>query len=89
MDLFYKQGHMRFHRPVERAYRRGGFDQHWAGQLEEITTGTRFVIDSWFQDNGMLPHVTHNSQYQNASHLLRQGKKPHENLSLQKWQSKH
>ena len=63
MNLFYKQGHMRFHRPVERAYRRGGFDQHWAGQLEEIATGTRFVIDSWFQDNGMLPYIAKSEEW--------------------------
>jgi hypothetical protein len=63
MDLFYEQGHMRFHRPVERAYRRGGFDAHWAGQLEEIATGTRFVIDSWFQDNGMLPYIAKSEEW--------------------------
>jgi len=48
---------LRFHRVVERAYRRALFDQHWSGQIEEISNGDRYVVDSWFQDNGMLPYV--------------------------------
>ena len=58
MNLFQEQGHMRRHRVVDRAYRKAGFDAHWAGQIEEIETGERFVIDSWFQDNGMLPYIS-------------------------------
>ena len=58
MNLFQEQGHMRRHRVVDRAYRRAGFDAHWAGQIEEVETGERFVIDSWFQDNGMLPYIS-------------------------------
>jgi hypothetical protein len=57
MTLFKEQGYLRFHRIVERAYRQFGFYAHWAGQIEEIESGRRFVIDSWFQDNGMLPYV--------------------------------
>ena len=58
MQLFQDQGHLRRHRVIDRAYRRAGFDAHWAGQIEEIDTGERFVIDSWFQDNGMLPYLS-------------------------------
>jgi hypothetical protein len=58
MQLFQDQGHLRQHRVVDRAYRKAGFDAHWAGQIEEIDTGERFVIDSWFQDNGMLPYLS-------------------------------
>ena len=58
MRLFHEQGHLRRHRVVDRAYRTVGFDAHWAGQIEEIETGERFVIDSWFQDNGMLPYIS-------------------------------
>ena len=58
MQLFQEQGHLRRHRVVDRAYRKAGFDAHWAGQIEEIETGEHFVIDSWFQDNGMLPYIS-------------------------------
>ena len=58
MHLFHEQGHLRRHRVVDRAYRTVGFDAHWAGQIEDIETGERFVIDSWFQDNGMLPYIS-------------------------------
>ena len=58
MQLFQDQGHLRRHRVIDRAYRKAGFDAHWAGQIEEINTGERFVIDSWFQDNGMLPYLS-------------------------------
>jgi hypothetical protein len=33
------------------------FDAHWAGQIQELKTSTAFVVDSWFQDNGMLPYI--------------------------------
>ena len=58
MQLFQDQGHLRRHRVIDRAYRKAAFDAHWAGQIEEIDTGERFVIDSWFQDNGMLPYLS-------------------------------
>lgn len=32
-------------------------DQHCAGQIEEIDSGTRWVVDSWFYDYGSLPYV--------------------------------
>ena len=58
MQLFQDQGHLRRHQVIDRAYRKAAFDAHWAGQIEEIDTGERFVIDSWFQDNGMLPYLS-------------------------------
>ena len=57
LKLFEKNNLLRWHRVVERIQRRALFDAHWAGQIEEIQTGDRFVIDSWFQDNGLLPNV--------------------------------
>jgi len=63
MQLFHEQGHLRRHRVVDRAYRKAGFDAHWAGQIEQIDTGERFVIDSWFQDNGMLPYISPSSDW--------------------------
>ena len=57
LKLFEKQGLLRWHRVVERIQRRALFDAHWASQIEEIHTSDRYVIDSWFQDNGLLPNV--------------------------------
>ncbi|MFT5114008.1 MAG: hypothetical protein ACI8P9_003341 [Parasphingorhabdus sp.] len=63
LKLFESNGYLRHHRVVERAYRRAIFDQHWAGQVEEIISKRRFVIDSWFQKNGILPYVQEYSQW--------------------------
>jgi hypothetical protein len=57
LKLFESQSLLRWHRVVERIQRRALFDAHWASQIEEIQTGDRYVIDSWFQDNGLLPNV--------------------------------
>ena len=57
LKLFEKQSLLRWHRVVERIQRRALLDAHWASQIEEIQTGDRYVIDSWFQDNGLLPNV--------------------------------
>ena len=57
LKLFEKQGLLRWHRVVQRVQRRAIFDAHWASQIEEVVTGDHYVIDSWFQDNGMLPNV--------------------------------
>ena len=50
-------GLMRHHRVLERAYRKALLDQHWAGLVQEIDSGARYVIDSWFDPNGYLPIV--------------------------------
>ena len=65
---FQQHGHLHWHRVVDRAYRRGGFDGHWAAQIEEVPSGERFVIDSWFQDNGMLPFVAVSTEWQDLRH---------------------
>ena len=57
MGLLKSQGYLRYHRVLERTYRRFGFYGHWAGHIEEIESGRKYVIDSWFQDNGMLPYI--------------------------------
>jgi hypothetical protein len=51
-------GLLRWHRVAERAYRAPYWiDVHWAGQIVEIATQDRYVVDSWFLDNGELPYV--------------------------------
>ena len=57
MRLFESMGLLRHHRVVEQAYRRAVFDQHWAGQIEQMKSGKRYVVDSWFYPNGHLPVV--------------------------------
>lgn len=57
LRLFENYDLLRHHRVLDRAYRRAIFDQHWAGQIEELESGKRYVVDSWFQDNGILPYV--------------------------------
>jgi hypothetical protein len=57
LRLFESQGLLRWHRVLDRAYRKAILDQHWAGQVEELATGRRYVVDSWFADNGHLPFV--------------------------------
>ncbi len=57
LRLFQAYGYLRHHRVIEEAYRRALFDQHWAGQIREMDSGTRYVVDSWFQPNGYLPII--------------------------------
>lgn len=57
LQLFQNQRLLRFHTVVEPAYRRTAWDQHWAGQIEEIANKERWVVDSWFQDYGYNPYI--------------------------------
>ena len=57
LTLMDQAGLFRHHRTVERARRRSAYDQHYAGQIEELETGTRWVVDSWFYDYGTLPYL--------------------------------
>lgn len=48
---------IKHHKVIKRAYRRAAFDQHWTGQLEELETGDRYVVDTWFYANGEMPVI--------------------------------
>ena len=37
--------------------------------FEQIDTGERFVIDSWFQDNGMLPYLSPSTEWFDITNL--------------------
>jgi hypothetical protein len=63
LHLFENQGLLKFHRVVEPAYRRTAWDQHWAGQIEEIHSGERWVVDSWFQAYGFNPYIQKSEQW--------------------------
>lgn len=57
LKLFESRGLLRWHKVVEKAYRRSMMDQHYAGQVLDVATGERYVVDSWFHDNGYLPYI--------------------------------
>lgn len=50
---------LRFHRVAERATRFGLFVgmPHSTAVIEELDSGGRYVVDSWFHDNGRPPHI--------------------------------
>lgn len=64
-------GLFRYHRVVERAHRASALDQHYAGQIEEIESGQRWVVDSWFYDFGNLPYVEEARKWQDIPFLFR------------------
>ena len=69
LRLFEKEGLLTHHKVLDRAYRRALFNQHWAGQVEELKTGKRYVFDSWFQDNGFLPYLQLSSEWEDIRFL--------------------
>lgn len=70
LTLMQEAGLFRYHRVVERARRRSIVDQHYAAQIEEIDTGSRWVVDSWFYDYGSLPYVENAAEWHAIPFLL-------------------
>ncbi len=64
LKLFEQNNLLKYHTVIERAYRRSIFDQHWAGQLQTLEGGERWVVDSWFQDNGYLPYIQRSEEWE-------------------------
>jgi hypothetical protein len=53
LRMFESHGWLRFHRVGDIVVRRPWiFDQHFSALVEEKSNGTRFVVDSWFVNNG-------------------------------------
>lgn len=49
---------LQWHSVTSRAYRAHVFlDQHYAAQIIHTTTGQRYIVDSWYLDNGNKPYV--------------------------------
>ena len=69
MRLFEANGFFKHHVVIEEAYRRSLFDQHWAGQIREIESGDRYVVDSWFQPNGYLPVIQDSPSWEDITVL--------------------
>lgn len=67
LTLFEQNGLLKFHKVLDRAYRRAIFDQHWAGQIETLDGGERWVVDSWFQHNGYLPYLQLSKEWEDIS----------------------
>jgi hypothetical protein len=59
LRLFAEQDLLRWHEVLEPAFRGPTLllDPHYSGQVREIDSGERFVIDTWFRDNGEPPYV--------------------------------
>lgn len=54
-----KAGYLRHHRLVDRVTRFGLFIgmPHTTAVIQDIETGTRYAVDTWFFDNGEVPPV--------------------------------
>jgi len=58
LRLFQERGLLKWHEVLEHAFRAPlVFDAHNAAQIRDRSTNVRYVVDSWFLDNGQLPHV--------------------------------
>ena len=58
---------LRVHRVLDRAYRRSFLTQHWAAQIEDLQSGRRYVIDTWFEENGKLPVLVSSESWHDLS----------------------
>jgi hypothetical protein len=70
LTLMEEAGLFKYHRVVERAHRRSAVDQHYAGQIEEIDSGARWVLDSWFYDHGRLPYLEEAEEWHDIPFLF-------------------
>jgi hypothetical protein len=58
LDLLQERGLLHWHRTAGRAYRAPYlFDPHWGGLIVELATLERYVVDSWYLDNGEPPYI--------------------------------
>ena len=64
LRLLQQKGLLRHHTVIEQAYRKALLDQHWAGQIREVVSGQRYVVDSWFQANGYLPIIQNSRDWE-------------------------
>lgn len=69
LRLLELNGFLKHHTVIEQAYRQAIFDQHWAGQIRELATGDRYVVDSWFQPNGYLPVIQASKEWEDINIL--------------------
>ena len=48
---------LRWHRVDLKQHRLVWFADHWTATIRELDSGDVFAVDSWYQDNGMLPYI--------------------------------
>lgn len=71
LDVLQQRGLLHWHSVVERAYRAPYLlDQHWAGQIVELQTDNRYVVDSWHLDNGKPPYIQALSEWRRKEPFL-------------------
>lgn len=59
LTLFQQQDWLKWHKVVLPRHRGWAslLAPHNSAVIEELQTGKEFVVDSWFEPNGMLPHI--------------------------------
>ena len=67
LTLFEQGGLLKFHSVGSRVYRRSILYQHWAAQVIDVTSNQRYVIDSWFEDNGEQPVLVSSERWHDLS----------------------
>lgn len=70
LTLMEKAGLFKYYRVIGRARRKSAVDQHFAGQIENIKTGKRWVVDSWFYGYGNLPVVQPTKEWSDIPFLF-------------------
>lgn len=58
LTIMEKAGLFQYHEVVDEALRQTLVGQHFAAQIEEIDSGARWVLDSWFYGYGILPNLS-------------------------------
>ena len=70
LTLLQQQGLLRHHTVLKRSRRtRWTTHMHWTAQVRDETDGTRYVVDSWFRDNGELPYVQRAENWERSEPL--------------------
>ena len=67
LRLLEQAGLLKYHRVLDRAYRKSLIDQHWAAEVADIHSGQHYVIDSWFADNGEAPIMVKSERWYKLS----------------------
>lgn len=67
LRLFEQHGLLKHFEVLDAAYRQALFDQHWAAQIREKSTGNLFVVDSWFKGYGFPPSIQTGENWHNLS----------------------
>ncbi len=82
LKLMDSRGLFRFHAAGERAYRQALLTQHWAASIVEHDSGSTWIVDSWFGDNGDLPYVVAGDDWHDLSVFRRQANRSRREVVL-------